>query len=113
MKAILNNNPCILTIGSICVVIIGVLTMQYEMRRQIEAQRAIIRTEEKIEQDRDWGVWTRTTSRDTLPDGKTIRINHRNNERWTNPEKDARLRSVKIATLADFEAETRANHSQS
>ena len=74
MKAILNNNPCILTIGGICVVIIGVLTMQYELRRQIEAQRAIIQTEEKIEQDRDWGVWRRTTSRDTLPDGKTIRI---------------------------------------
>ncbi len=74
MKAILNNNPCILTIGGICVVIIGVLTMQYELRRQIEAQRAIIQTEEKIEQDRDWGIWRRTTSRDTLPDGKTIRI---------------------------------------
>ena len=74
MKAILNNNPCILTMGGICVVIIGVLTMQYEMRRQIEAQRAIIHTEEEIEQDRDWGVWRRTTSRDTLPDGKTIRI---------------------------------------
>ena len=74
MKAILNNNPCILTIGGICVVIIGVLTMQYEMRRQIEEQRAIIRTEEEIEQDRDWGVRRRTTSRDTLPDGKTIRI---------------------------------------
>jgi len=74
MKAILNNNPCILTIGGICVVIIGVLTMQYEMRRKIEAQRAIIQTEEKIEQDRDWGIWRRTTSRDTLPDGKTIRI---------------------------------------
>ena len=74
MKAILNNNPCILTIGGICVVIIGVLTMQYELRRQIEAQRAIIQTEEKIEQDRDWGVWRRTTSRDTLPDGKTIRV---------------------------------------
>lgn len=55
-------------------VIIGVLTMQYELRRQIEAQRAIIQTEEKIEQDRDWGIWRRTTSRDTLPDGKTIRI---------------------------------------
>ena len=74
MKAILNNNPCILTIGGICVVIIGVLTMQYEIRRQIEAQRAIIHTEEEIEQDRDWDVWRRTTSRDTLPDGKTIRI---------------------------------------
>lgn len=74
MKAILNNNPCILTIGGICVVIIGVLTMQYELRRQIEAQRAIIQTEEKIEQDRDWGIWRRTTSRDTLPDGKTIRV---------------------------------------
>ena len=74
MKAILNNNPCILTMGGICVVIIGVLTMQYELRRQIEAQRAIIHTEEKIEQDRDWGIWRRTTSRDTLPDGKTIRI---------------------------------------
>lgn len=74
MKAILNNNPCILTIGGICVVIIGVLTMQYEIRRQIEAQRAIIHTEEGIEQDRDWGVRRRTTSRDTLPDGKTIRI---------------------------------------
>lgn len=74
MKAILNNNPCILTMGGICVVIIGVLTMQYELRRQIEAQRAIIQTEEKIEQDRDWGIWRRTTSRDTLPDGKTIRI---------------------------------------
>lgn len=74
MKAILNNNPCILTIGGICVVIIGVLTMQYEIRRQIETQRAIIHTEEGIEQDRDWGVWRRTTSRDTLPDGKTIRI---------------------------------------
>jgi len=74
MKAILNNNPCILTIGGICVVIIGVLTMQYELRRQIETQRAIIQTEEKIEQDRDWGIWRRTTSRDTLPDGKTIRI---------------------------------------
>ena len=74
MKAILNNNSCILTIGGICIVIIGVLTMQYEMRRQIEAQRAIIQTEEKIEQDRDWGVWRITTSRDTLPDGKTIRI---------------------------------------
>ena len=44
------------------------------MRRKIEAQRAIIHTEEEIEQDRDWGVWRRTTSRDTLPDGKTIRI---------------------------------------
>lgn len=74
MKAILNNNPCILTMGGICVVIIGVLTMQYELRRQIETQRAIIQTEEKIEQDRDWGIWRRTTSRDTLPDGKTIRI---------------------------------------
>ncbi|MFC2695888.1 MAG: hypothetical protein ACFN4U_02470 [Candidatus Absconditicoccaceae bacterium] len=74
MKAILNNNPCILTIGSICVVIIGVLTMQYEMRRQIEAQRAIIRTEKEMKQDRDWGVRRRTTSRDTLPDGKTIRV---------------------------------------
>ena len=74
MKAILNNNPCILTIEGICVVIIGVLTMQYELRRQIETQRAIIQTEEKIEQDRDWGIWRRTTSRDTLPDGKTIRI---------------------------------------
>lgn len=74
MKAILNNNPCILTMGGICVVIIGVLTMQYELRRQIEAQRAIIQIEEKIEQDRDWGIWRRTTSRDTLPDGKTIRI---------------------------------------
>ena len=51
--------------GGICVVIIGVLTMQYEMRRQIEKE---------IEQDRDWGVWRRTTPRDTLPDGKTIRI---------------------------------------
>lgn len=48
--------------------------MQYEMRRKIEAQRAIIQTEEKIEQDRDWGIWRRTTSRDALPDGKTIRI---------------------------------------
>ena len=48
--------------------------MQYELRRQIEAQRAIIQIEEKIEQDRDWGIWRRTTSRDTLPDGKTIRI---------------------------------------
>lgn len=74
MKAILNNNSCILTIGGICIVIIGVLTMQYEMRRQIEAQRAIIQTEEKIEQDRDWGVWRRAISRDTLPDRKTIRI---------------------------------------
>ena len=74
MKAILNNTPCILTMGGICVVIIGVLTMQYELRRQIEAQRAIIQTEEKIEQDRDRGIWRRTTSRDTLPDGKTIRI---------------------------------------
>ena len=74
MKAILNNNPCILTMGGICVVIIGVLTMQYELRRQIEAQRAIIQTAEKIEQDRDWGIWRGTTSRDTLPDGKTIRI---------------------------------------
>lgn len=74
MKAILNNNPCILSIGGICVVIIGVLTMQYELRRQIETQRAIIQTEEKIEQDRDWGIWRRTTSRDTLPDRKTIRI---------------------------------------
>ena len=74
MKAILNNNPCIFTMGGICVVIIGVLTMQYELRRQIEAQRAIIQTDEKIEQDRDWGIWKRTTSRDTLPDGKTIRI---------------------------------------
>ena len=44
------------------------------MRRQIEAQRAIIHTEEEIEQDRDWGVWRRTISRDTLPDRKTIRI---------------------------------------
>lgn len=60
--------------GGICVVIIGVLIMQYEMRRRIEGQRATIHTEKEIKQDRDWDVWTRTTSRDTLPDGKTIRI---------------------------------------
>ena len=74
MKAIFKNNSWLLTISGICMVISGVLTMQYEMRRKIEAQRAIIHTEEEIEQDRDWGVWRRTTSRDTLPDGKTIRI---------------------------------------
>lgn len=70
MKAIFKNNSWLLTISGICMVISGVLTMQYEMRRQIEAQRAIIRTEKEIEQDRDWGIWRRTTSRDTLPDGK-------------------------------------------
>ena len=74
MKAILNNNPCILTIGGICVVIIGVLTMQYELRRQIEAQRAIIHPVHKIAQPTDWGGWSITTSTLTLPDGKTIRI---------------------------------------
>lgn len=74
MKAIFKNNSWLPTISGIWMVISGVLTMQYEMRRQIEEQRAIIRTEKEIEQDRDWGVWRRTTSRDTLPDGKTIRV---------------------------------------
>lgn len=74
MKAIFKNNSWLPTISGIWMVISGVLTMQYEMRRKIEAQRAIIHTEEEIEQDRDWGVWRITTSRDTLPDGKTIRI---------------------------------------
>lgn len=97
MKAILNNNPCILTIGGICVVIIGVLTMQYELRRQIEAQRAIIQTLEENHLQRH------LTRRENNQD------NHRNNERWTNPEGDARLRSVKFKTLADFQAETPPN----
>jgi len=81
MKAIFKNNSWLPTISGIWMVISGIwmvisgiLTMQYEMRRQIEEQRAIIRTEEEIEQDRDWGVRRRTTSRDTLPDGKTIRV---------------------------------------
>jgi hypothetical protein len=74
MKAIFKNNSWVLTISGICMIISGVLMKQYEMRRQIEAQRAIIHTEEEIEQDRDWGVRRRTTSRDTLPDGKTIRV---------------------------------------
>lgn len=80
--------------------------MQYEMRRQIEAQRAIIRTEKEMKQDRDWGVWTRTTSRDTLTRRENNQDNHRNNERWTNPERDPRLRSVKFEIIAPFQAET-------